>query len=73
MNWITPKTDWYGATDSNGNYTGDRFNAEDFNRIMNNLQCLYDLSILLYKSFDVYNLDSTKTAEDYLLTKTSHT
>jgi hypothetical protein len=66
MTWITPKTDWYGVTDANGNYTGDRFNADDYNRITNNLQCLYDLAISLYKSFNVYNINSTKTVKDYL-------
>lgn len=34
MAWTTPKTDWYGVTNpSDGVYTGDRFNAVDFNRI----------------------------------------
>lgn len=37
MAWQTPKTDWHGATDSAGNYTGDRFNAADFNRIKTTL------------------------------------
>ena len=33
MAWTTPKTDWYGVTNpSDGVYTGDRFNAVDFNR-----------------------------------------
>ena len=35
--WTTPKTDWYGYTDDDGIYHGDRFNTEDFNRIKNNL------------------------------------
>ena len=37
MAWTTPKTDWYGVTNpSDGVYTGDRFNAVDFNRIITN-------------------------------------
>jgi len=35
--WITPKTDWYGERDEEGVYSGDRFNATDFNRIKNNI------------------------------------
>ncbi len=27
--WETPKTDWYGFTNSNGDYEGDRFNSTD--------------------------------------------
>ena len=40
MAWQTPKTDWHGAVDANGVYSGDRFNAADFNRIKNNLTYL---------------------------------
>ena len=29
MAWQTPKTDWHGSTNSEGVYTGDRFNASD--------------------------------------------
>lgn len=65
MAWITPKTDWYGETDSSGNYTGDRFDADDYNRIINNLQYLHDFAITLYKDFSVYGL-STKTYSDYV-------
>ena len=42
MAWTTPKTDWYGTTDADGVYIGDRFNAADFNRIKNNLDFLRD-------------------------------
>lgn len=48
MAWETPKTDWYGETDSDGVYSGDRFDYRDFNRIKNNLQYLRDLAIYLY-------------------------
>ena len=46
MAWTTPKTDWYGVTNpSDGVYTGDRFNAVDFNRIKNNLTYLRELAL----------------------------
>lgn len=53
MSWSTPKTDWYGTVDANGVYSGDRFNAEDFNRIKNNLQSLRDLAVKIYDEFDI--------------------
>lgn len=43
MAWQTPKTDWYGGVDAEGNYSGDRFNASDFNRIKNNLVVLTEM------------------------------
>ena len=49
MAWTTPKTDWYGVTNpSDGVYTGDRFNAVDFNRIKNNLTYLRELALKMY-------------------------
>lgn len=42
MGWIKPKTDWAVSYDELGNYTGDRFNARDFNRIKNNIAYLRD-------------------------------
>lgn len=65
MAWETPKTDWYGAVDANGVYSGDRFNAVDFNRIKNNLQYLRDLAIELYAEFDIVSLGNDRTPEDY--------
>lgn len=63
--WQTPKTDWYGAVDANGVYRGDRFNAEDFNRIKNNLQCLRDLAVTIYDEFDIGSVGDDKTVKDY--------
>ena len=63
--WQTPKTDWYSAVDANGVYTGDRFNAEDFNRIKNNLDCLRDLAITLYEDFDIVSLGDDRSVTDY--------
>ena len=65
MDWRPPKTDWYGTTDSEGNYTGDRFNAVDFNRIKNNLSYLRDLASRLYDEFSIVSLGDDRTAEDY--------
>ena len=65
MAWQTPKTDWHGATDSAGNYTGDRFNAADFNRIKNNLDYLRDLASRLYDEFTIVSLGEDRTPADY--------
>lgn len=65
MAWQTPKTNWHGATDSNGNYTGDRFNSYDFNRIKNNLSYLWDLANRLYKEFSIISLGEDRTPADY--------
>ena len=64
--WQTPKTDWHGMTGSDGHYTGDRFNADDFNRIKNNLQYLRDSAIKLYKEFNIASLGTDRTPRDYL-------
>lgn len=63
--WQTPKTDWYGDVDANGVYSGDRFNAEDFNRIKNNLDYLRELAIKMYDEFVIHDLGSDRTPEDY--------
>lgn len=66
MAWTTPKTDWYGSTDANGVYTGDRFNASDYNRIKNNLLVLYAFALEQYKAFDIKDMGTDKTYSDYL-------
>lgn len=65
MAWETPKTNWYGTTDANGNYVGDRFNAVDFNRIKNNLTYLRELSIQLYEEFSIVSLGTDRTPANY--------
>ncbi len=65
MAWSTPKTDWYGAVDSDGNYTGDRFNAVDFNRIKNNLVHLREMAIALYDEFSIVSLGANRTPANY--------
>lgn len=64
MTWTTPKTDWYGAV-VNGVYTGDRFNAVDFNRIKNNLIYLRDLAVKVYEEFSITAVGADKTTADY--------
>lgn len=65
MAWKTPKTDWYGSTDAGGTYTGDRFNASDYNRIKNNLDYLRNLAITLYEEFSIVSVGDDKTYSDY--------
>lgn len=65
MTWETPKTNWYGSTDTDGIYSGDRFNAEDFNRIKNDLEYLRDFAKALYDEFSINDLGSDRTPEDY--------
>lgn len=65
MAWQTPKTNWYGSTDVNGTYTGDRFNAVDFNRIKNNLNYLRELAIKSYPTFSIVSLGNDRTPADY--------
>lgn len=62
--WTTPKTDWQGSTDNNV-YTGDRFNASDFNRIKNNLEHLREMAIKLYDEFHIHSLGQDRTPKDY--------
>lgn len=64
MAWATPKTDWHGAV-VNGVYTGDRFNAVDFNRIKNNLVYLRDLAVKVYEEFSIVAVGADKTTADY--------
>lgn len=65
MAWEIPKTNWYGTTDADENYVGDRFNAVDFNRIKNNLTYLRELSIQLYEEFSIVSLGSDRTPANY--------
>ena len=65
MAWSTPKTDWFGSTDSEGVYTGDRFDAVDFNRIKNNLEYLRTLAIKMYDDFSINVLGQDREYSDY--------
>ncbi len=65
MEWITPKTDWKGYADKDGNYQGDYFNVEDYNRIKNNIKYLRDFAITLYKDFTIGDMGQDKEYTDY--------
>lgn len=65
MSWETPKTDWWGATDAEGVYRGDRFNAADFNRIKNNLNYLRELAIKMYDKFSLVSVGADRQPGDY--------
>ena len=65
MAWSTPKINWFGSTDGTGVYTGDRFNAMDFNRIKNNLEYLRELAIAMYNEFTINALGIDRTPVDY--------
>lgn len=60
-NWQTPKTDWHGERDKQGVYTGDRFNAKDFNRIHHNIQYLKEFAEKLYS--DVPSIPTIRTVQ----------
>ena len=60
-NWQTPKTDWHGERDKQGVYTGDRFNAKDFNRIHQNIQYLKEFAEKLYS--DVPSIPAIRTVQ----------
>lgn len=64
MAWQTPKTDWYGE-EVDGVYTGDRFNATDYNRIKNNLIFLRELAITMYEPFTIETVSNDKTTADF--------
>lgn len=64
MAWVEPKVNWHGET-VNGVYTGDRFNASDFNRIKNNLEYLRELAVEMYDSFSIESLGTDRTPIDY--------
>ena len=65
MGWTTPKTDWHYSTNADGTYSGDRFNAVDFNRIKNHLEYLRDLSLKMYDEYAINSLGDDRTPSDY--------
>lgn len=64
MAWQTPKTDWKVTYDSEGNYTGDYFNLEDYQRIKSNLLVLKDMADELYATILLPDIPDI-TAESY--------
>lgn len=63
--WTEPKTDWYGFTDGNGVYTGDRFNSEDYNRIKNNINYLHFIAEAVYPDFPITDMGEDKSKNEY--------
>lgn len=58
--WLEPKTDWQVSYDSDGNYTGDYFNFDDYNRIKNNVKYLRKLALVLYLDFKYEEMGDDK-------------
>lgn len=54
--WIEPKTDWEAT---------DYFNAEDYNRIKNNLEYLYVMAQAMYPSFLIVSGGNDKNIGDF--------
>lgn len=65
MAWIEPKTDWSASKDADGNYTGDFFNSEDYNRIKNNIVELRTMSIELYPTFNISDMGNDRVYDEY--------
>ena len=65
MAWTTPKTNWK-ATYDGSTYTGDYFDWNDENRILNNILALSDLAEQLYAtSWSKSTLITDRTATQY--------
>lgn len=62
MAWKAPKTDWKWVDED----TGDYFNKEDYNRIVGNIQFLYELSAEVNPDFDIVYLDEKISYADYI-------
>lgn len=66
MAWQTPKTDWKVTYDAQGNYTGDYFNPEDYQRIKGNLLVLKDMADEMYEPITLPDIpDITATSFFY--------
>ena len=57
MAWIDPKTNWTAK---------DFFNAEDYNRIIGNLNYLKDFSFKMFKEFISEDLGEEKNYESFI-------
>lgn len=63
--WIEPKTDWKITRDASGKYTGDYFQADDYNRIKGNMIYLHDLAADVYPPVPFEAMGGDKTYTDY--------
>lgn len=66
MAWKQPKTDWVGKSDADGNYIGDYFNADDYNRIKNNITAICALANTVYPTISLQSMGADKSTGDYL-------
>lgn len=62
MAWQTPKTDWAARYDTDGRYTGDYFNAGDYQRIRGNLLYLADAAGALQMTATMPDIPDVTTA-----------
>lgn len=62
MAWQTPKTDWAAKYDTDGNYTGDYFNATDYQRIKGNLEYLQATAEAMQMTVDLPTIPDVTTA-----------
>lgn len=65
MSWIEPKTDWQIRRDVTGLIIGDRFNIEDYNRIKNNMEYLYEIASEVIYGMESISFGDDKTETDY--------
>lgn len=56
MAWVEPKVDWKPE---------DWFNIEDYNRIKNNIDEVFQIAVLLYPNTKILDMGTDKKYEDY--------
>ena len=64
MAWTAPKTDWKVTYGPDGEYTGDFFNVEDYDRIKQNIEYLREYAYFLYGGFTMRGMVAV-TVESY--------
>ena len=57
MAWRTPKTNWKPT---------DHVNIQDYNRWKNNIACLRELSLEVYKAYTLADMGADKAYTDYI-------
>ncbi len=62
MAWQEPKIDWAARYDTDGNYIGDYFNVNDYQRIKGNLEYLAGLAEMLCVAPEALNIPAVTTA-----------
>lgn len=62
------KTDWAVRYDIDGNYIGDYFSANDYNRIKSNLGEVHALALELYPAFSIPQIPDVTEADFYFET-----